>query len=177
MERETPGTGGVKRGTIEGRAGGGAGGATGGVTAGAIGGVTLRAIGGVTLRATGTAGVGATGVTGAATSGIAGISPVVRDARAITPGVNVGVGLRRCGGGENGVANGTEGSESRAGGGVTRGASTGSERRGGGGSKASGAASASDSITARSFAAHPPATGTAPDGRAGVAACGAACAA
>lgn len=75
---------------------------------------------------------------------------MLREARATTPGVNVGVGFLRCGGGAKGVANGIEG-RGIAGVGA-RGTSI--ERRGGGGAKASGAASASDSITARSLAAH-----------------------
>lgn len=119
---------------------GGTGDATGatGAEASAIGGVTGRTAAGVAGRS-GTLG-----------SGTAVISPVLRETRATTPGVNVGVGFLRCGGGENGVANGIDGLDIAGVG--DRGTSI--ERRGGGGSNASGAASASDSMTARSLAAH-----------------------
>ena len=156
--RGTPGTGGVNLGISGGRA---TGCATGGVGGGTMGGGVC----GGTMGGGGTVGgVLAVGVARAAL-GIAGISPVVRLARATTPGVKIGVGFRRCGGGANGVANGIE---VRGAAGVgTRGVSI--ERRGAGGSNASGAASASDSITARSFAAQAaPGTAMAAEARAGV---------
>ena len=109
-----------------------------------------------------------TGVDGRAgvggVSGTAGVSPVGRLALATTPGVKTGVGFLRCGGGVNGVAKGID---VRGIAGVgTRAVS--SERLGGS-SNASGAASASDSITARSFAAQvEPTEGTAAEARAGV---------
>ena len=141
--RETPGTGGVNLGMSGGRT---TGGATGGVTDGATGGVMGRMSCGVTGGVTGRA----AGGVARSMSGNTGISPVFRVARATTPGVKTGVGFRLWGGGVNGVANGIE-------------------RLGGGGSNASGAASASDSITARSFAAQAdPGAGTAAEARAGV---------
>jgi hypothetical protein len=81
-----------------------------------------------------------------------GTSAEVRDARATTPGVKVGVGLRDCCGAVNGVENGMEG---RGAGGVDGwDAAWGraGETARAGGSNASGAASASDSRTAREAA-------------------------
>ncbi len=157
-DRNTPGTGGVNLGIIGGRATGGLTGVGG--RAGVGGGIGVATVG-VAFA------IGAALAIGAArtVSGIAGSSPVLRLARATTPGVNTGVGFRRCGGGANGVANGIE---VRGADGVgTRGTSI--ERLGGGGSNASGAASASDSLTARSFAAQAdPGAATAAEARAGV---------
>ena len=153
--RNTPGTGGVNLGIIGGRATGGLAGVTG-RTAAATGVGGRAGVGG---------GIGVAAVGVARTvSGSAGSSPLLRLARATTPGVNTGVGFRRCGGGANGVANGIE---VRGADGVgIRGTSI--ERLGGGGSNASGAASASDSLTARSFAAQAdPSAGTAAEARAG----------
>lgn len=170
--RNTPGTGGVNLGIIGGRATGGLTGVTGRTAAGVRGRAGVGAVAGI-AAATGVGGragvgggIGVAAVGVARTvSGIAGISPELRLARATTPGVNTGVGFRRCGGGANGVANGIE---VRGADGVgTRGTSI--ERLGGGGSNASGAASASDSLTARSFAAQAdPSAGTAAEARAGV---------
>lgn len=153
--RKTPGTGGVNLGTIGGRATGGLTGVTGRTAAGVRGRAGVGTVNGVAA---------ATGVA-RAVSGIAGISPELLLARATTPGVNSGVGFRRCGAGANGVANGIE---VRGAVGVgTRGTSI--DRLGGGGSNASGAASASDSLTARSFASQAdPRVGTAAEARAGV---------
>lgn len=116
----------------------------------------------------GATGAGTSGVTGRAgvggTSGTAVVSPVVRLALATTPGVKTGVGFLRCGGGVKGVA---KGMDVRGVGGVGT-LAVPSERLGGE-SNASGAASASDSITARSFAARAdPMAGTAAEARAGV---------
>ena len=160
----------MNRGIIGGRA-------VGVALAGAAGGANGAGTSGVTGRAgAGTGGrIGAeatTGVNGRAgvggTSGIAVVSPVVspvvRLALAITPGVKTGVGFLRCGGGVKGVA---KGMDVRGVGGVGT-LAVPSERLGRG-SNASGAASASDSITARSFAARAdPMEGTAPEARAGV---------
>lgn len=168
--RETPGTGGVNLGMSGGRATGCATGGVAGVAGraigGAMGGRATLGLTGVTVRA----GVGG-GISGGAlasalaASGSEGTSPLLRLALATTPGVNIGVGFRRCGGGANGVANGIEvlGADGVA----TRGTSI--DRLGEGGSNASGAASASDSMTARSFAAQAVASdGMAAETRAGV---------
>lgn len=168
----------MNRGIIGGRASGaaatgGTGGAAGGAAGGGTGGVTGRAATGVGGRigaaaTTGVDGRAGTGVDGRAGTGgasvIAGVSPVGRLALATTPGVKTGVGFLRCGGGEKGVAKGIEG-RGVAGVGIF---AVSNERRGGG-SNASGAASASDSMTARSLAAQPePTEGTAAEARAGV---------